>query len=435
MKTNYLLLLSLFLISLARAEHHDASLEGGTSSQRLSLDEVTAAVLANNPAIKQAVAQWDAKKKRITQEAAWDDLRVSGMSRTSRFVNVPPNAFTDELVSIEQTIPISGKNRSRARIAAAEAIATYENVRRQQLDAVTKARVAYFKLANAYAQIELNDKNLVSLRQIAEIGRSKYQVGTQTAADVLIAETEASRLLEARRDLENTVAASQSQLNVLMNRDAFTPIGVPVPVDVRAMTTRVDRLRALLLSRRPEVLSASARLNAQQSTVELARRAWIPDPSVTVQGQRYNSASQGVSEVDAGISFSVPWTNYRKYSAAVGEAKSNLAAAQQELERTQSESVGALREALQKAETAHHHVELFRDKLIPEARQAFEASQFAYEAGKSGFTEWIGAQRSLRDLEAMGREHLANYQSALAELESVVGANLGIFGSKQKDSK
>lgn len=352
------------------------------------------------------------------------------MSRTARFVDVPPNAFTDESVSIEQAIPISGKNRSRARIAAAEAIASYENVRRQQLDALTKARVAYFKLANAYAQTELNEKNLVSVHQIADIGRSKYEVGTQTAADVLIAETEASKLLEARRDLENTVATSQSQLNVLMNRDAFAPVGIPVPVEVRPVATRIERLRALVLNRRPEVLSANAKLKAQEATVQLARRAWIPDPSVTVQGQRYNGASQGVSEVDAGISFNVPWTNYRKYSAAVGESPSSLIAAQQEVQRVESESVGALRDALQKAETARHHVELFRDKLVPQARQAFDATQFAYESGKSGFTDWIGAQRSLRDLEAAGREHLADYQAALAELESVVGADLEIFRSK-----
>ena len=92
-------------------------------------------------------------------------------------------------------------------------------------------------------------------------------------------------------------------------------------------------------------------------------------------------------------------------------------------------------QAIQKAETAHHHVELFRDKLIPQGRQAFEASQFAYEAGKSGFTEWIGAQRTLRDLEATALEHLTNYQIAMAELESVVGADLGIFSSSMKESK
>lgn len=431
MKTTYLSLLTLFLISTALAESRD----GPASPRRLSLDGVTAIVAADNPAIREALAHWEAKKKRITQEAAWDDLRVSAMSRTARFVNVPPNAFTDESVSIEQSIPISGKNRARARIAAREAIAAYEEVRRQQLDAITRARTSYFRLANAYAQIELNDRNLESLRQIAEIGRSKYEVGTQSAADFLNAETEASKLLEARRDLERTVAAHQSQLNVLMNRDAFAPLAISDTPSLNHIPIRATALRELLLNRRPEILSARAMADAQQSTVQLARRAWIPDPAVTVQAQRYNGAAEGVSEVDAGISFNIPWGNYRKYSAGVGEARDNLAAAENALERAQTEATGLLRDAMQKTETAHHHVELFRENLVPQGRQAFEASQFAYEAGKSGFTEWIGAQRTLRDLEALGREHLADYQIALAELESVVGADLGIFKSQNQESK
>ena len=108
MKTTYLLL-SLFLISQSRAEPPEAQSENGRSSRRLSLNEVTAAVVANNPSIKEALAKWEAKKKRITQDGAWDDLRVSAMSRTARFVNIPPNAFTDESVSIEQAIPLSGR--------------------------------------------------------------------------------------------------------------------------------------------------------------------------------------------------------------------------------------------------------------------------------------------------------------------------------------
>jgi outer membrane protein, heavy metal efflux system len=435
MKTTYLLLLTLFLVSEARAESKENRRGTKIVSRPLSLNEVTTTVVANNHAIKEALAKWDAKKKRTTQEAAWDDLRVSAMSRTARFVNIPPNAFTDESVSIEQAIPLSGKNRARARIAARDAIAAYEEVRRQQLDVITKARIAYFRLANAYTQIELNDRNLASLRQIAEIGRSRYEVGTQSAADVLNAETEASKLLEARRDLENTIAANQSQLNVLMNRDAFALLaisGAPMP---NHNAVRAEALRSVMLVHRPEVLGARAKVEGQQSGVDLARRAWIPDPSLTVQGQRYNGASQDVSEIDAGVSFSIPLGNYRKYSAGVGEARDNLLAAEHARERAEIEAVGLLRDAIQKADTAHHHVELFRDKLVPQGRQAFEASQFAYEAGKSGFTEWIGAQRTLRDLEAMGREHLTNYQIAMAELESVVGADLGVFGSQMKESK
>jgi outer membrane protein TolC len=196
-----------------------------------------------------------------------------------------------------------------------------------------------------------------------------------------------------------------------------------------------ETLRATLLHRRPEILMAQARVAAQTSNVELARRAWIPDPFLTVEGQRYNSAAQGVSEVGAGISFSVPWGNVRKYSAGVTEARDHLAAARFALERTENESIGLLRDALQKVETARHHVELFRDKLIPQVRQAFEASQFAYQSGKAGFADWIGAQRNVRDLEATERDQLAAYQTALAELESIVGADLGIFHSAKKEAK
>ena len=407
MKTYYLFLPGIFLALVSWAGTPSPS-PGGALPRRLSLEEVCATVLAENPAVKEALAKWEAQKKRITQEAAWDDLKLSGMSRVARFVSIPPNAFTDQTISIEQAIPLSGKNRARARIAAADAIVAFEEVRRQQLDVLTKARAAYFRLATAYAQLELNENNLVSLRQIAEISRSKYEVGSQTAAEVLTAETEVSKLLEARRDLENAVATSQSELNVLMNRDAFVPLGFPEPVATNSTARLDETLRATLLRWRPEILIAQARTAAQTSNVELARRAWIPDPSLTIEGQRYNQAAQTVSEVGAGISFSLPWGNVRKYSAGVAEAR---------------------------VETTHHHVELFRDKLVPQARQAFQANEFAYQAGKAGFADWIGAQHNLRDLEATGREHLADYLTALAELESVVGADLRIFQDTKKETK
>jgi outer membrane protein, heavy metal efflux system len=427
MKTYYLFLLGIFLTSVSQAGMQSPSPAGGALSRRLSLDEVSATVLSENPAVKEALAKWDAQKKRITQEAAWEDLKLSATSRVARFVSIPPNAFTDQTISVEQAIPLSGKNRARARIAAADAIVAFEEVRRQQLDVLTKARAAYFRLANAYAQLELNENNLVSLRQIAEIGRSKYEVGSQTAAEVLTAETEVSKLLEARRDLENAVATSQSELNVLMNRDAFAPLGFPEPVAANSSARLGETLRATLLHRRPEIRMAQARVDAQTSNVELARRAWIPDPSLTIEGQRYNHAAQGVSQVGAGISFNVPWGNVRKYSAGVAEARDHLAATRFALERTEKEAIGLLRDALQKVETSRHHVELFRDQLIPQARRAFEANGFGYQSGQAGFADWIGAQRNLRDLEAIAREHLATYQTALAELEAVVGADLGIF--------
>jgi cobalt-zinc-cadmium efflux system outer membrane protein len=428
MKTFYRLLFYLALTSIIRAqESGDAGAEASPS--RISLREVTSIVLANNPAIQQALRKWTAAKARVTREAAWDDLRVSGTSRAARFVDVAPNAFTDQLLSVEQVIPLTGKNLARARIAAADAVAAFEQARREQLDVLAKTRASFFRLVNANAQLELNRKNLVSLRQIAEVSRSRYEVGKANAAEPLVGEVEASKLLESERDILRTISAEQSQLNVLMNRDAFAPLGQPEQTEIRSLNAPTEKARALMVANRPEIKIAQLKIDMEKSRLELARRNWIPDPAVTVQAQRYNDSRQAASEVDAGVSFTVPWVNPGKYSAAVREAKENLAAAQHGFDRTNAESLGSLRDALEKVHTAKHHVDLFRDKLVPQARQAFEANQFAYETGKASFLEWITAQRNLRDLEAMGQQHVADYHAALAELEAVVGADLSLFPS------
>src|SRR5437588_11945814 len=155
MKTHTLLFL--FLTTLSRPTELAAGTdEPGGPSRALSLREVTRVVSERNPAIREALRRWEAARQRVIQEGAWDDLKVSGTSKVRRYIDIPPNAFTDQMVSVEQAIPISGKNRVRAQIAAAEAITAFEQVRRQQLDVVTKSRAAYFRLANAFAQIKLN---------------------------------------------------------------------------------------------------------------------------------------------------------------------------------------------------------------------------------------------------------------------------------------
>src|SRR5947209_5704300 len=301
MKTLYQLLFYLVLASILRAEESgDAGPEA--SRARISLGEVTRTVLDRNPAIQQALRKWNAAKARVTQEAAWDDLRVSGTSRTARFVDVAPNAFTDQMVSVEQAIPITGKNLLRARAAAADAVAIFEEARREQLDVLAKARSSYFRLANAYAQLELNRKNLISLRQIAEVSRSRYEVGKANAAEPLAGEVEASKLLESEQDILRNISAEQSQLNVLMNRDAFAPLGQPEETNVRLLSASMEQARALTVANRPEIKIAQAKIDMEKSRLQLSRRNWIPDPAVTVQAQRYNDSRQAASELDAGVS-------------------------------------------------------------------------------------------------------------------------------------
>ncbi len=72
-------------------------------------------------------------------------------------------------------IPLSGKNRSKERIAAAEALAGFEDFRRQQLDVVAKVKASYFRLANVYVLLDLNDQEEATLSQTVDASKAKLR--------------------------------------------------------------------------------------------------------------------------------------------------------------------------------------------------------------------------------------------------------------------
>jgi len=399
--------------------------EGGgvQPKEEMTLAGVLRTVQENNPALKAARAKWEMLKARVPQTRAWEDARFSATSVAGRFVNIPPESFTNQSAMLEQELPVSGKNLSRARAATAEAAAAFEELHRAELDAVTRSKTAYFKLSGGYAQLKVNDQNQELLNQMVEISRAKYEVGSQSEADVLLAQTDLARLAEAHATIERDISDQQSQLNILMNRPAWTPVGSPELLSFKSEKVSPERLEALALTNRPEIVMAQRRIEAEKARLQLAKRQWISDPMVNVTAQRYNVTSQAVNEVDVGISLPLPWLNHAKYSAAVTEAEKSVENAQQEYEATRAEVLGMVRDQLEKIATTQRNYQLYRDKILPLANQAVQTTRTSYETDKTSFLELITARRTLQDVESAAVDHLMNYQVAVAELESIVGSD------------
>jgi outer membrane protein, heavy metal efflux system len=392
-----------------------------TGADILSQREIVKSALRDNASIKAARAKWEMMKARVPQAGAWEDLRAGADSVTTRSVSIPPNSFMDQTAMLEQEVPISGKNRSRARAATAEAGAAFEDLRRMELDVISRARVAYARLANGYAQLEVNRRNEELLGQFVQISRSRYETGAATQADVLIAQTDAAKLLEMRADIARQISEAQSALNVLLNRPAQAPLGRPAALVFTPRALSLPTLQAIAIAHRPELQRAQSRINAEGFRLELANRQWFPDPALNVKAQRYNDASQAISEVDVGVSFPIPWLNWKKHSAGVLEARKSVENAQREFDAARVEALGLVRDQLKKIQTSAGQYELYRDKILPVARQTVEASRSVYEASTGGFLELITARRTLQDVESAALNHLADYEAALAELDAVIG--------------
>jgi outer membrane protein, heavy metal efflux system len=396
------------------------SSRGLSAMAPLLQSEVISVVLRENPSIRAARANWEAMKKRVPQARAWEDTMAGvDLERrgTTRF-----DTFSDAEWMIAQEIPISGKNLSRGRTATAEAEQSFEELRRAVLDVISRARGAYFRLANGHAQLAINRENSDLLTQFAEISRVKYEAGRQTQSDVLLAETEVAKLLQTRADLEREVSDQETALNVLMNRPAQAPLAHPTGLSFEPLRMSAEEIRELALARRPEIARAQKAVEAEQGRVQLARRQWFPDPRVRVEARQFNGAN-GIQEYDTGIFFNVPWGNFAKYSAGVSEARNTLQKSRLDLEAARSEVLGLVRDQLKKIETAARNYELFQNKIVPLARQTVESTRAGYVADKTGFLELITARRNLQDAQSAALDHLAEHQVAIAELRAIIGVD------------
>ena len=388
-------------------------------AETLALREVEQSAVVNNATLKSAAAKWEAMKQRVPQARAWDDP-MAGVdferSGTTRFAR-----YSDAEWMVSQALPLSGKNLSRGRAAEAEARAAYEDVRRVRLDVLAKTRAAYFRLGNAYAQLALNRKNQGLLVQFVEVSKAKYEVGGRSQADVLAAQTDESKLQQERVRLEQELSDQQSALNVLMNRPATAPLGAPAPIAFKPVRWTAAQLEPLILGQRPEVTAAERIIAAEQARLQLAHREWIPDPQVRMEARQFRGSSDTFTEYDTGVFFSIPWVNFKKYSAGVREAEQSVEGARRTHEAAKIEALGMLRDQLRKISSLAEQYRLSREKIVPLAGQTVETLQAGYRTDTSSYLELLTAQRTLREAEAAASAQLADYLAALAELEAVVG--------------
>jgi outer membrane protein TolC len=83
-----------------------------------------------------------------------------------------------------------------------------------------------------------------------------------------------------------------------------------------------------------------------------------------------------------------------------------------------------VRDALLRAEAARRSVRLFQGELLPKSAQSVEVSRSGYEKDKASFLDLLDAERSQRDVKLKHAQAVAQYASAVADLERAVGADL-----------
>jgi len=392
----------------------------------------------NNAGLKAAFEQWKAAIEEVPQARSLPDPRFTyGHFIEEVETRVGPQR---NKLAISQVFPWFGKIEARTRAAGAAAEAARRRYEAKKLELFFEVKDAFHEYVYLARAIEIARENLELIEDFEQVALTKY-IGAATGhPDVVRAQVELAQLEDRLRTLEGLRRPIVARLNAVLNRGSTEP--PPWPKREQQDAVRIDRrrIKQLLLARNPELQALDFDIESARSRVELAKKNFYPDIGVGVDWIRTDDAlmpgtrDSGKDPVMLTLSLNLPvWR--KSYEAA--EIQARAIARKTRLEKTQMENtlIARVERVLYDYEDSQRKQKLYGDILVPKAQELIAASESAYQGGTIDFLSLIDAQRTLLNFDLLHERAVTNSRQKLAELEMLVGAELGASAEVQEKQR
>ncbi len=419
------LLASVLVAVAARAEHNDTETLGIADPlmehavlERAVLIE---AVLDRNPSLEAARQAWAAALAGISQASSLEDPMATYSLAP---LSIASDARFGHVFQVGQRFPSPGTLHLRGE--AAESVASAAQYRivelRQRL--ATAASLLfddYWLVARAQS---ITDEHIDLLESFQRIATSRYATGLAPQQAPIQAEVEAAHLLHRRVVLRTEHRKLVARLNALLHRRAAAPLPpAPTRLDIEPLEARVlavepAEVAEVAESYRPEVAARQAEVEVLRARVALENLRLKPDFEAMAS---YNSM-WGTTEHQwmVGVGLRLPvWRKQLRASVAASEAR--LAAGESDLVALSDTVAAEVEVALAAVEEAGHVVRLYRNRVLPAARDQVAAARAGFETGEGSMLGLIDAERSLLAAELSHEEAVVGVASARAELDRALG--------------
>ncbi len=422
MRTLCLAIVWLALVAPAMAQ--DAPSAGATPASGLA--QLMTALDQHNPELMGVRSQVDAALSRVAPAGAPPDPTfsagyMSGFLRPPFFPSAStPNGFRQ--FGVSQEIPFPGKLRLRSHIATTEADAArwaFEDVR---LRLRSQMKAAYFQYVYYERGLAILLRNKSLLEQLRRTAEARFSVNKAAQQDVIKAQLEISMILEREAMLRRERDASRARINSLLYRTPDTPVDPNLTFAVADVPTSVSALEGLITARAPAVRQAEQEINRGQQALALAQKELRPDFGVNVTTQKYIGGMPWMYGLDVMVKVPVFWQ--RKQRPMIAEAAATLDAGRRMRENTVAMATADAAEQFFALTAADRLATLYRDSIIPQARLALESSLASYQVGTVDFLTLLTNFSTVLTYEISYEDQLAQYRSAVARLEPLIGTEL-----------
>lgn len=404
---------------------------GSTGAPVIKLKDLIDEALSNRPLLKAAKFEAQSKEAEIAPKGSYERpvVGVAAMNYPVDTFSAGEFGMTGKEVSLTQKIPFPGKLSKLSNAAESEYFSKKETYNNKQLELIKEVRLAYYALYLAYKRRDTLNEQLGLIRNLIGVTRSRYSLNKVTQAEVLSLQTEEGNLMDQILMAEKQIAVKTGDLNHAVGRASHHTIARPedlkkTKIDLTKLTEQAFGER--ILAKNPSLKAMGYELDAADNKLSYSKWNYLPDFEFRV-GYTFREPSpgdRGVNFVSGAVGVSIPLWALSKESEEVKGARADKAKAEALLDEERIHMLHMVHTNYSELEEAYNRLKLLEGGLLPLARQAVISGKSAYLTGKMDYATILNITRSRFQTELSYYEALANYESKIAEFESLVGEPL-----------
>ncbi|MGA9722333.1 MAG: TolC family protein [Candidatus Binatus sp.] len=378
-----------------------------------------------NPAVKSARYNWNAALHSIKQTVAPNDPIFAYLNTDS--VSSPFGRPALHSFSLTESFQFPGKafhQRDQAIDAAEIAhlmlVATVRDVR-------AAVKTGYFQLVLDQALTEVNAENVQNLDQVVRVTETAYSGSAVPQTDVISAEFNLAAARQLQHQYLTAVANDETALNLQLYRPVGSPLSVDRTLNFEALNYPLDALIDRAYAARQEILEAALAQRSANTALYLAKMEYLPDFTASIGNDQYTLSSAGPQPNKfnywfSAIGFNVPIFFWLHQNEDVARAKASLAAARSNQDLIRIQTAAAVTTLFRNAQYAYETAILYRDSLIPLARQNFRVALTAYQGGKIDFVTLSTVLQSQYAARISYLQAANQFLAGEVSLEQIIGA-------------
>ncbi len=391
---------------------------------------LTEKAISVNPEIKKLKARWEAARQniRIGTNLADPELNIG-------IINVPVNTFslnqeamTAKIAGITQRIPYPGSLKAKAKVKSMDTAIITSQIEDLKNQITYQVSFLYFNLQEIRKEKELTQESIQLLKQISNVVKRKYEVGSATLQQIIQVEVRITQLKDKLQSLSGDENDQESQINALLHNKTNTKIKTGTIEKTGDFNLKTDSLLATAKNYRPLLHEIQLFKTKAELIKKEARYTFYPNFKVGIQySQRGFNSLSGINYPDflgVVVGISIPVNYGGKKTAKIKKAKY----LQEEYIQQYNTSIQTLRQNFGKLtsllESLKERESLLAETLLPQSIQSYKASLADYQVNKIDFVNVIQAEDNILKVKTSIAKLRTNYKKKLAQIEFLSGKNI-----------